>query len=1243
MHLKQLTINGFKSFADKTKLDLEPGVVAIVGPNGCGKSNTADAIRWVLGEQSAKAMRGSKMQDVIFAGSEKRKPLNLCEVFLTFTNCEDKLGTAFNEVEVGRRVTREGSSDYFINGKACRLKDIQRLFMDTGVGCVSYSFLLQGQIDQILSSNPSERRVIFEEAAGITKYKAQRRETLNKLNLVEANLTRVTDVIEEVGRQIGSLKRQASKAIRYKRIKHRVTHLDLAQMSRQWSGLDADRQELEKSESGFTGNLETAREALAVEEAALEALRTERATLYESVQTAQQNVYNLRSEMESATNKAEFARVRQKDIDERLERLSNEIQAYSAQLAELHERLTSESQSRQMQLDIVGDSDTLFQDRNRDVLLAQEQLTRAERDLQEKRQHMLVLESNMTRLRSNTTTLEVELKSYEVRHAELSERSFTLREESAALDESLQTVESTLTARVERRDQEQATMEALTAERKATIQQSRVKQGEAQDTDKTIARTTAQLNVLEKLNNAFEGFGAGAKAVLQGKLGEAVDPENVKLLAKSLQVAEEHRVPFEALLGPNLDALVLEDGATLDAVIEALSEKRLGRATLRANGLRSVAFNTPSDLPDGVIPALDIVDDANTELSAHVRAVLAGCYISPDLERFAEYWEKHPEFRFAKVATAAGTVLEANGTLTGGRGKGEDTSILQRQNEIRTLETTLEGLHQKVAVQRDEVEALQNRVQEIEATIEEKRGLISEVMQEVSTLKAQQRAAQQDMQKNTLALEKADRELGDFEDQSARQREGLETARRELSQGEGELETHRQSIEAAEEAIVTFRDERDARRDSLADLRLQLAEKRQRLESLDKAMAQLEQQRSEAEQTLRRREQERDTLMEQTEALKYEEGNMEARQRQIQETLSVTTVELDSQRERFKKTEEQVKIAESQIADKRRTERDSESHLNKIEVKLVECRSKLGSLTERAQTEYEVDLSRIDWKWQLWKADEEFEKIDLDSMEDGDPLDAKPKQERGDPTEEDLAAMDGTNWHEIDNEVKSLKSRIASMGPVNLVAIQEYADLAERYKFLKEQSDDLWNSKNSLVQAIDEINTVSQQLFEDTFEQITKNFKYTYDQLTGGGFADLRLVDEGDVLDSGIEITARPPGTKMKSLSLLSGGQKTMTAVALLFAIYMVKPSPFCVLDELDAPLDDANIGRFTEMLKSFTRYSQFVIITHNKRTIAASNIVYGVTMPEKGVSKVISMRFNSDGKMSDLEPAKAIGDVSES
>jgi chromosome segregation protein len=325
------------------------------------------------------------------------------------------------------------------------------------------------------------------------------------------------------------------------------------------------------------------------------------------------------------------------------------------------------------------------------------------------------------------------------------------------------------------------------------------------------------------------------------------------------------------------------------------------------------------------------------------------------------------------------------------------------------------------------------------------------------------------------------------------------------------------------------------------------------------------------------------------------------------------------------------------LAKRRGEERELDGELSKIEVRVAQLQSKRDFLVEKVQGDYGLGIGGIDWKKELWEADREFKRVNLDEIEEGETIEAEPKEAERDPFPAELEPYESTDWGPIQREIKELRERLGSMGPVNLVAIEEYADLRQRYNFLKEQSDDLWQSKDELVKAIDELNETSQTLFADTFAQIRKNFEYTYDQLTGGGFADLELADTDDPLDSGIEITARPPGTRLKSLSLLSGGQKTMTAVALLFAIYMVKPSPFCVLDELDAPLDDANIGRFTDMLKQFTKFSQFLIITHNKRTIAAADAIFGVTMPEKGVSKLLSMRLNQATGRAETEAGRAI------
>ena len=1238
MHLKEVIINGFKSFADKTKLDLEPGVIAIVGPNGCGKSNIADAWRGVLGEQSAKARRGDKMKDIIFSGSEKRKPLNLCEVFLKFTDCEEHLGTAFNEVEVGRRVAREGSSDYFINGKVCRLKDIQRLFMDTGVGRVSYSFLLQGQIDQILSSNPSERRVIFEEAAGITKYKAQRRETLNKLNLVEANLARVTDVIDEVGRQIGSLKRQASKALRYQRVQHRLSHLDLAWLAYHFDLRSRENLELKQQESALGQKLDTCRSELQKKEAGLNHARAERSSSQERLQSAQQALYNLKAELEKNQNKIQLSQARQEDLGKRGEQISAELGIQLERREDIEKQLQSESTSRQMQLGLVGDSDALFQERNREVLIAQDKLTQAEKALKQARQDVLMVDNKLTRLRSQVTTLEVEAKAYQGRHAQLSEQVHMLSQEIEQLQAESQNLERARTCRLKDLDEQKARLDALQAKRTGLRERHREKQQGLREKDKQIAAVAAHLGVLEKLNQGLEGLGAGAKAILQNKVDE-LSCEEAETLSRLIEVPEADRLAVEALLGDAVDAVLLADGDETSRAINGLVNQKLGTAVVRGDGDASMTFSIPRDLPERVRPAFERVKAQTVRAESHLRALLAGCYIVDSIVEFRAYWRQSPELRFARISDAEGRVLRADGCMVGGRGKGEKSSIIQRQSEIRKRKKEREVLQAEMDILCGEHEALQQEIQGAEQQLDEQRAQLSEIRQEASTIEAQQKSVQSNLEKANRAVRRAQQNLSEFEASHKQKLHRLEQAQTALKEGEAEHVHAREQVEQNEADIDRFRDERDSRRDSLADLRLQLAEKRQRLESLDREVSQMKRRLDDVNSLVRQRELERDTIHEQVAKLKEDATHAAARNTHLEESVRVTEEQAARQRDAAVAIDKEVSSRETTLESLRRSEREFATQHGRMEIRCVETLSKIQVLVEKAINEYEADLTKVGWKAQLWAADAEFERqIDLESLDAVDSIEELGRPMRTDPTPDDLSAMDQTDWSAVETEVRELRSRVNAMGPVNLVAIKEYADLAQRFQFLKEQSDDLWNSKNSLIEAIDEINTISTQLFRETFEQVIQNFKYTYDQLTGGGFADLQLVDNEDILDSGIDIVARPPGTRLKNLSLLSGGQKTMTAVALLFAIYMVKPSPFCVLDELDAPLDDANIGRFTSMLKTFTKYSQFVIITHNKRTIAASNVVYGVTMPEKGVSRVISMRFNPDQTES-LEPAQAIGD----
>lgn len=1286
MFLKEVVINGFKSFADRTSVKLDPGVTCIVGPNGCGKSNIVDAIRWVLGEQSAKALRGSKMHDVIFQGTDKRKPLSSCEVSLRFTDCEAELGTNFNEVEISRRVDREGGGDYFINGKRCRLKDIQRLFMDTGVGRASYSFMMQGQIDQILSSNPQERRTIFEEAAGITRYKAQRKEALGKLGLVDQNLSRVTDVIDEVSRQIGSLKRQASKALRYQRFKHRLTHLDLAHNGYFYAQRAALIEELERKAEGLRVIAASDSEKLRDEEASLEARRAERSEVSQRLQETQQQVFELRSEKEGAQSQTEFAAIRRQDISERLVKMQEEVEAMETQIAEISTRAQSAAESKAEAQEVVDSSDEIFRDRNQAFEGIINGLSAQEAALDEARQDLLIREGGLTRLRQQATSMEVELQTFQVKHAGLADTLHELRDQrdvlSARSEQVQQAVESREYAAAEAANAVEAAREH-TQNLRARFKQL---QQEISECDRQVARQTAQLQTLESLQARFEGFSAGAKAILQGQFGDVISAQEFRPLSAILSPDEAYTAALETLLGGAGEAIHLNSVGNAVPLLRALEEKRSGRAVVQiapagqgaangavdaglangtnsgqgsvggsasaagSNGAFAAAFaNSGLTLPEWLVPAQRVVKAQKPEFTQLVSDFFAGCFFVPDLETFLPFWQSNPQFRFALVATANNELVDARGLIYGGYTKKgqQDSSFLQRDGQIRKLREQVGIDNERLTVLNEQALQLQADMDAAEQQVEDRRSVQQSIAEELSSLASDARATQKSLDDNSVQVSRHEILLGELEQSRDQATQRLESARGAMEGAEQSIAEGRARIGEIEAAIKRLQLERDAHKDGLAEVRLDLAEKRQRLEMLERGLRDADSQRRDLQERILRRRQEIESLTEQSQQLESSMEHNRSRAEELERTLETTMASLERLKHELNSLEQRIAQAEGHLNEVRSEQGGRQSALNQCEVQLAQERSQSNFLIEKVRTDYELEIGDINWRQELWEADEPFEtKIKLDELEedDGGSIRAKSK-DRGEPTEEDFAAMEETNWPEVDEEIRSLRSRIHSLGAVNLVAIEEYAELRDRYEFLKTQSDDLWRSKEELMKAIDEINATSQQMFKETFDQIRKNFIFTFEKLFAGGSADLALVEAEDVLDSGIEITARPPGTKLRSLSLLSGGQRTMTAVALLFAIYMVKPSPFAVLDELDAPLDDANIGRFTDMVLQFVKHSQFLIITHNKRTVSAADSIYGVTMQERGVTKLISMRFNknrdsieteSDGDTVTLEPIAA-------
>jgi len=1270
MYLKALKLHGFKSFADPTTLHFEPGVTAVVGPNGCGKSNIADGIRWVLGEQSAKALRGGKMQDVIFEGADTRKPSQICEVALLLTDCEKQLGSEFHEIEIMRRVHRDGQSEYFFNGQACRLKDIHKLFMDTGVGRTSYSIMAQGQIDQILSSKPEERRAVFEEAAGITKYKSQRREAMNKLALTEQNLARVADVIGEVSRQIGSLKRQASKALRYKRLSHRLRHLALAWSGCQHAKITATLDELEGRVGGLRQEAELHRTDLNAQQASVDEMKAQRSRHNQRVQDAQQGVYDLRSQKEAAENQAKLADIRRSGLEDRLESSRNNLGELEMQLREVSAKADTGAQDKQLQLGLLGSSDATFQQRNRDLAIVEGELSKVEQELQQTKFQILQLDSTVARLRTDCLGYEVDQKTSAHRHEALAQELEQVRQQQTSagqLAAELDVRTEEALAEKSRAHNESTDAQHAIAELTSEFREAQRKQ---QEIDRALAQRSARLRLLQQLQEKWEGFGEGAKAIMQGKLDAALAGAKPSSITQGIEIKQDYAAAVEAIFGSAAEAISVSDLATAERILAQLETDQVGSVVLHV-GETAHHPAAQVDLPAFLRPAtaaLKNFDPAHPAVS-----VLSSCYLTDDLTTFLEFWKANPGFTFLAVATRKGDLVDRRGLVYGGyrNSKKSTNSIVQREIDLRETARVLAEEQKAHDDQRLVIDGVTTRLTNAEATLEQKRADVLTVTQTLAAVQAEQRNAQRSVAEISQKVQRMEKELDSLEHVRNEAHERWEKAQTGWQQAEEGARAQRDNIVRLETRVTEIRTDRDVQRESLGQARLELAEHRQKVEVLDRGLDEMQRHQQQMNELLVQRQQEVEVWSQQVAELATESSEQRERATQMGETLVVAQQQVAAARAELIELERKItEVEHTQNSLHAQTEAAG-NELRKHEVKLAENRQRSAFLGEEVQREFQIEIGQIDWHLMLWRAEDEpegLQPLDLDEddeetvapapvvTEDSEENAAaeteaaptkrrrKKKEPRGDPTEADLAAMDAIDWAAVKADVDALRQRLNGMGAVNLVAIEEYVELKQRHDFLREQCDDLTRARAELLGAIDEINQTSQRQFEVTFEQIKKNFEYTFQTLFGGGRAALELIVAEDILESGIEIVAQPPGTKLKSITLLSGGQKTLTAVALLFALYMVKPSPFCLLDELDAPLDESNIGRFTNLLKQFVAESQFIIITHNKRTVAAASAIYGVTMEERGVSKIVSMRFNhNDGDAEIQSPnlAEAVASTS--
>jgi chromosome segregation protein len=1178
MHLQSLELLGFKSFVDKTIFNFHDGTTAIVGPNGCGKSNVLDAVRWALGEQSAKSLRGDEMADVIFNGADTRKPVGAAEVSLTFTDCAEELGIDWHDVRVTRRVYRDGNSEYLLNKTPCRLRDVQSLFADTGIARAAYSMMEQGKIDLILSSRPEDRRTVFEEAAGITKYRAQKREALRKLEATEANLLRIGDIIKEVKRQIGSLQRQAGKARRYQVLHADLRVLETHHARKQLDSLEAElaacRTEIER----LSASQGAARARIDSYENALTEQRRDLDKLDIDIADSRAAVQQLESDIAAHRSRIEFNRERAGELSELVGRARRDItdagkkrKQHAAEIEQTNnsigeiERHLKEKEAELNQLD---------------ALAANIQKNRTERGtrLQE-------LQLALSKSESRAAALEQELSGTQTRRELTGAQIKQLARQMETLAEARQKLVEQIAGSLKMSRRKVIDVEATLREREKLLAEA---EQNTAALERALAEKQSRLEVLCQLNEEGEGLAEGSQVVMKGigefsRFREAITGS----LVAQLDVDSKFIPAIEAALGRNLHALVLKEADSACEIIEQLKKKKLGQAALVIPQSTGRAQQSERKaLPTG---ALAWATDKLTGPPAFeplVMQLLGDVAIFSDL-RHALACKKHEPA--VAMATLAGEFISAEGIVFGGSSEVRAASFLQRKAHIADLTKEQAALRRE----RDSLLAKRDKEKSALETASQLRREASDAERKIDNFRSEQAALERQVAAADERIAELERELKAMRDQLTKEHNELttfETAQKQTTQREEDLT------------------------EKINQLRLAVATERQRHENL---IAQRE--------------------------------PMSARDAELVELISVREADIGMYEQKLAAQAEESRESEAAIQNQTRRREEVQANAANIaeqrssrlavlsdrETELRRLRDSLGELQDR-RGQRQVRESQLQMKIDnLAEHISRSYRVDLRQFTPDQPsfektLSAQAKRseklEGGAPA---TAGSAGLAPPDVEKLIEELKRQLDNMGPVNLDAVHEYDELEERYKFLETQNNDLTNSRRELLDVIARINSTTRKLFNDTFAQVQTNFREMFAELFGGGRADLSLLDENDPLNCGIEITARPPGKRLQSISLLSGGERSMVAVALLFAIYMVRPSPFCILDEVDAAMDEGNINRFIRVLDRFVEQSQFIIITHNKRTIAKADVLYGVTMEERGVSKLVGMKLTAPGHVS--------------
>jgi chromosome segregation protein len=1175
MKIKRLDIIGFKSFVDKVSLDFQQGITAIVGPNGCGKSNIVDAIRWAMGEQSAKNLRGRQMEDVIFGGSESRKPLGMAEVSLVFATDDGRVPARyldFSEVQVTRRLYRDGESEYLLNKTPCRLLDVAELFMDTGVGTKAYSIIEQGKIGMILLSKPEERRFLIEEAAGVTKFKTRKQVALKKIEVTRQNLLRIGDIVAEIRRQLNSLQRQAKKAEKFREYREELREIEFLLAARSFNLLEGEK--LQLGEELARLNQEAADSVCRLEEGELR-LEEKRIALLEGekgLTAAQEEIFRLKGEAQTTENRLEFQRKELLNLERQRARFGEEMESLRHQLAEAEAELKTLEERRGLLAVELGEEESGLTRRE----AALEELGRGEaelaRELEEKRHELFTLLAEIAQFNNQYANAAK-------RFAAMAERIERNRREKAQLEglqaeegKRVEELELALRGLAAGKEEVAAVLAARTRREEELKEELAGKEKVLLNNRDELSGKSSRLSSLQELEAQFAGYGRGVRSLF---LAEPFRKRFHGVVADALETDEAYETAVEAVLGERLQYVLGNGTADVAEAIGYLKASAGGRCSFITRDITVSSY----PVPFGTVSLLDKVAIAPA-CRQFIEPLLAGVYLADDLSAAFGLAREYPSLTFV---TSQGELVHSAGIAHGGSMDASQEGLIHKKREIKELSGNVTALEESVRELEKAIEMLKGELAVVE---EERQGLRQRLHQadldSANTAKDLLRAREERQRlEERLTLNRLE------DDQIREEQEALEREMAESGVGRSGGEERKASLElvvaALQESLIVKRRELGETREMVTAAKVRTAALKEKCESSQRSGKRVEELVSDLRGRIAGHLAELDKGNDESTGITAAIGESEAALKALMFRQAAAEAAFAGIRESYESAGAAVHEDEGLLKALRGCCEEVRQRSGEQSLKLTELVMKQQHLENSLRERFRVEMATI--------------------LADYGAVSFVEGEKRG--------------------RMAELQRLVDEMGEVNLMAIDEYRQLEERYNFLSAQRDDLDDSLQALQQAIQRINRTTRKRFLETFHLVNAKFRDIFPRLFCGGSAELRLTNENDLLETGIDIIVQPPGKKLQNVTLLSGGEKALTAVALIFSIFLIKPSPFCLLDEVDAPLDDANIGRFNEIVREMSATSQFIVITHNKTTMGVADTLYGVTMEEPGVSKLVSVRLN--------------------